>query len=659
MLLPPAVLAALLVLNEILNAGNAITAFSLLLYSLTFNMRERVARAFAFLMACVVLGHFGDVLVGTSRSLSEVSVWLRLQWLAIGLMPAAYLHLTDALLAATGRPSRGRRDLAIRIGYVVGAALALGAGLSNLVVDGVAQQDAAAYLHPGPLFYIYSVFLAASLVISGRNLYRAYQRCLTRTSRRRMLYLMLGAIGPVLSIFPFLTFFGTAMLVFPSLFWLMQILTNVYVAVSLVLIAYSVAYFGVSYPDRVVKSRLFQWILRGPVVASTVLAVTVLVNRLAELLGFEESRLVPFAMVASLLLLQLLITLIRPPIERWLFYGDDRADVERLHLLEERLLTSGDLRQFLESILNAVCDIHGTPSAFVAVVGASGIDLEVAVGPGDLPEQTEDIPPLLMSEGQYDVPSLGKIFNWAANWLIPLRTPETSEMVGLLGFHARGSEPDFSTEEAKSLAALADKAAVALTDRKLQREVFGVVDRLVPQVEAIQRMRAASYFTGVDSLESTAEFMRTESDLANLVREALGHYWGGPRLLQSPLLGLRVVRQSLQDHDGNPVNALRAILKRGIDRTRPEGERRFTAEWMLYNILEMKFLEGRKVRDVALRLAMSEADLYRKQRVAIEAVAKAIAEMEREAGNNGVSENKQSAGKGQPRKRDKAGQSAE
>jgi len=34
------------------------------------------------------------------------------------------------------------------------------------------------------------------------------------------------------------------------------------------------------------------------------------------------------------------------------------------------------------------------------------------------------------------------------------------------------------------------------------------------------------------------------------------------------------------------------------------------------------------VRDVAARLAMSEADLYRKQRVAVESVAKAILEME-------------------------------
>jgi hypothetical protein len=45
----------------------------------------------------------------------------------------------------------------------------------------------------------------------------------------------------------------------------------------------------------------------------------------------------------------------------------------------------------------------------------------------------------------------------------------------------------------------------------------------------------------------------------------------------------------------------------------------------------MKFMEGRKVREVAMRLAMSEADLYRKQRVAIEAVAKTIVEMEKQA----------------------------
>ena len=91
------------------------------------------------------------------------------------------------------------------------------------------------------------------------------------------------------------------------------------------------------------------------------------------------------------------------------------------------------------------------------------------------------------------------------------------------------------------------------------------------------------------------------------------------------------MQQRLAEHNNNPVNTLRSILRQAIERVRPDGDRRFTAEWILYNILEMKFLEGRKVREVALRLAMSEADLYRKQRVAIEEVAKAVADMEKKA----------------------------
>ena len=73
------------------------------------------------------------------------------------------------------------------------------------------------------------------------------------------------------------------------------------------------------------------------------------------------------------------------------------------------------------------------------------------------------------------------------------------------------------------------------------------------------------------------------------------------------------------------------VLKQAIERLRPVGQRQMTApEWILYNILELKFLQGRRVREIALRLAMSESDLYRKQRIAIEAVAQTLAEMEQE-----------------------------
>lgn len=55
------------------------------------------------------------------------------------------------------------------------------------------------------------------------------------------------------------------------------------------------------------------------------------------------------------------------------------------------------------------------------------------------------------------------------------------------------------------------------------------------------------------------------------------------------------------------------------------------AEWLLFNILELKFVQGQRVREIALRLAVSESDLYRKQRVAIEAVAATLADMEHQA----------------------------
>jgi hypothetical protein len=173
---------------------------------------------------------------------------------------------------------------------------------------------------------------------------------------------------------------------------------------------------------------------------------------------------------------------------------------------------------------------------------------------------------------------------------------------------------------------LADRAALALDDRQLQQRVFRSLEDLEPQVDVFQRMRAKSRYDSTASLLS--EEFAPETDVTEWVREALNHYWGGPKLTKSPLIALRIVQATAKEFDGNTANALRAILKKAVEQVRPEGERRFTSEWILYNILDLKFIEGRKVREVASRLAMSEADLYRKQRVAVEAVAKAILEME-------------------------------
>jgi len=121
------------------------------------------------------------------------------------------------------------------------------------------------------------------------------------------------------------------------------------------------------------------------------------------------------------------------------------------------------------------------------------------------------------------------------------------------------------------------------------------------------------------------------AELAQWVKDALSHYWGGPKLSRSPLTRLQVIQQAMEDGHEDASQAVRSVLRDAVERLRPEGERRFTTEWLLYNILEMKFLQGRKVREVAQRLALSEANFYRKQRIALEEVVRVLLEMEAEA----------------------------
>ena len=86
------------------------------------------------------------------------------------------------------------------------------------------------------------------------------------------------------------------------------------------------------------------------------------------------------------------------------------------------------------------------------------------------------------------------------------------------------------------------------------------------------------------------------------VKDALSHYWGGPKLTRSPLMQLRVVDRVVEEADGNPGKALRLVLGRAIQNLRPGGKQDLsTPEWLLYNILEMRFIQGRKIRDIAVR----------------------------------------------------------
>jgi hypothetical protein len=116
---------------------------------------------------------------------------------------------------------------------------------------------------------------------------------------------------------------------------------------------------------------------------------------------------------------------------------------------------------------------------------------------------------------------------------------------------------------------------------------------------------------------------------SQVVKDALSQFWGGPKLSQSPLLRLRIVHDKLGGYDHVPAKAVRAVLQEALERLKPNGGRSMTAgEWMVYNILDLKFVQGQRTRDIARRLAMSESDFYRKQRIAVEQMAQTLMQME-------------------------------
>jgi N-terminal 7TM region of histidine kinase len=586
-----------------------------------------VAQSFALIMICVVIVFVGDATSTIVSSDQVVQLWLQVEWVGITFLPAFYFQFSQALLATTGRRGLEAQRWFRWLMYLLSLAFLATLPLMLLVGPLVPDASPAPHLQRTWLTWVFTGYFAAAMVWSWLNFRQAYQRAVTPTSRRRMRYLITGALAPILGSYPFLLFGSGLATNHPLLFWLLAVLGNLFVVALLVIMAYAVAFFGVSWPDRVVKRRLFKWLMRGPVTASTVLAMTTLVRRAGEYYGVEYSAAVPIIMVGTLLLLEYAITLAAPLWERWSIQRGDHSNLLLVQTLNERLLTTGDLRQFLEAVLAAVCDRIQAPNAFIIAMDAG--DLELMVTMGDRPpmeEMTASVDHVVSQNGNG-----GSLFSWNNFWLVPLhgKHAEQEVLLGILGI-SRTPERLLADDQKEAVLFLADRAASALDDHVKQQEIFTSIETLSPQIEQIQRLRAASRYDGTNVL--TAPEVPLESpDLARWVKEALTHFWGGPRLTDSPLMSLEVVQRTLGEHQDNPANALRAILRQAVEQVRPEGERRFTGEWILYNILEMKFMEGKKVREIATRLSMSEADLYRKQRVAVEAVANAILEMENKA----------------------------
>lgn len=620
--------------NETLTTAIVVIAASMLLYNLTRNLRDRVARTSSVVLACVTIAYLMDVFISVDPSLAVREIAVRLQWLGIALVPAALLHLSDALLATTGLPSRGRRRRIVRILYAHGIVFFVAAAITNILIAPVRQGQLIS-LHSGPLFPVYLVFFVGASFTAFINVQRARQRCLTRDTRRRMGYLQIAMLTPAIGIFPFSVMLGPGEeFTLPAL--VLVNIANVVVILMLLFLAYPLSFFGSSVPDRVVKTELLRFVVRGPATALLALVAIIYTVPATRVLGLPGQVFMPFAVVAVVLLWQWMIALALPLLEKRLIYPDEDDDqINKLQDLSDQLLTRADLYQLLEAILAASCDYLRVSTAFIVSLMDATPELVTTIGPtlpsAHLLEDENQNLRQLAGQHQDDV---FEIHAWGSYWLTPLFSRRSSEvtptLIGFVGIQARATEIDLSPDEIATFRTLTRRAAQALDDLALQTEIYAALEGLLPQI-SVTRSRAAEveYRMGRHPLPAENGFLPDRQQFIEQVRAALRHYWGGPGLTHSNLLELSVVHNALDDNDDNPVRALRAVITDAIERQRPEGERKLLSpEWTIYNILDLRFVEKRKVRDVAMRLALSEPDLYRKQRVAIEAVADTIIDME-------------------------------
>ncbi len=625
-------LSALSLGNIILSSAIVIVSFSLFLYLFANNYRNSVARSFSMLLVFISIVYVGDIFLqrvsmDSAGVFTDAVIWLKFKWLGIAFIPACYLHFSDAVLRATHTFSRLRRA-AIAGSYLISSVILVLVALTDLVVrDGFFFPQATQFTG-GPLFPLFAIFFFALTVWGFYNLRSARRRTLTPTTRRRMSYLAAAFLAPAFGVFPYLIFASFPAEFSPPLLLLVTLVGKMGIGTMIVVMAYTVAYQGALSPDRIVKHNLIHYLLRGPLVATAVTGLMLALPSVERWLGLSRETIMFATVIAAIVVLELAINLGKPFIDLVIFWGD-RDELERIQELDKRLLTTSDLRQLLENILAATCDLLRVQTGFVVAPDDAQWRIEAALGPRDNLRQFLGATDLFQIVGGENEAAVDGFVVRDGFWLWRLHAKSRQAVLGVMGVAARAPAPDLSEHELELVAALAEQGALALEDRQLQQGVFSVLEQISSEIELLQRARGKPRYAGALAHEQVEEELLPSPDFHRAVKDALDHYWGGPKLTESPLLQLRIVQDALDDFEGNPTRALRALIGRAIEMQKPDGPRSLTSpEWLLYNILELKVIQGKKIREIARQLAISESDLYRKQKVAIQEVARTLASME-------------------------------
>lgn len=628
-------------LNQLLSAAVLIVTFALLAYITLQNWRNDLARALGILLAGMLIVYGGDALLARATNPSTMEFLGRAQWLGITLVPAAYVHMAHGLLALGER-----RSLTMRFRWGVYAAYAVSIlflllvvlGTQLIVLSGLSSGPVAQF-RAGPLFWLYGLFFLIGISTTLTAIIYAWRSALTPAQRRRFTYLGATFAAPGIGVFPFLVV-GISSAIPTSAILILEAIANLTVMVMVTVMTYSIAFQGVLLPERLIKQDFIRWWLYGPMVGIAVVLFFQIIPFFEKSLGLPRDTLFTFGVMIMAVLMPMFVSWVKPYLDT-LVYMQDHEEIDYLRSLPRNMFTRADLRALLENSLVAICGALKVETGFAVAPDEDGFTVRVVCGSRrevkrfladyaltDLIPQIEQLPSVTSDI----LPPMNSFLACGGFCLLPLRSPDGM----FLGALAIASPPDLmrnggaiAPNTRHLIGILAHQMELALSTVQMQQRIFDTLRGLGPEMQSLQQLSTRLEQATPATLATMENDLVMNPEFPQLVKDALTQFWGGPKLSDSPLLGLRTVRRVLQEQGGSPTRALQAVLRQAIGNLRPDDQLDPSAqEWLLYNLIEGRFLQRKTVRDVANRLSMSESDFYRKQRIAVEEVARQLALME-------------------------------
>lgn len=619
------VMELLHLLNRFVGNIALILTFSLWAYLTIRSWGAPVARAQMLLLFGVFTAVAADVLVRDASDITLIETILRWSWIGIVLVPSSMMHM---VLALVRQLQASQRFTWIIVGnYVLGVIIVALVVMTDAIVRAPLRTGVAPALTPQPLFSLVAVYAFSVMTVSWVMLWRLRAIVLTPGLRRRMSYMLVGWYGPFILSFPVLSLWPTADILPESIRLILGIVAAPIAAIFMMITAYSATFVGTNQPDRLVKYDFLRWWLYGPFIGVSITLFLQIVPIMANVTQLPADIWAVFGIMMMTVVMPMLVTRIKPFLDQFI-YANDHEDIDYLRTLPRTTFTQTDLRRFLENSLTVLCGASGSESAFVAAPDDYGVyTVKMTVGARRRIRQLFDAMSLELLFQQATLHTEDTPFIIHEYGIVILRDPD-GQIVGMLGMlHIDRIQRPEVQQLVTTLTRQIEHALVIVT---MQQRLLDTLRTMGPEMSSLQAMSSRIEQATPDALQSLEDDVAMMPEFANLVRDALAHYWGGPKLSESPLLGLKSVKR-LRDSQGiSPTKALQLVLRQAIDNIRPNPElvSLSSSEALLYNILDLRFIQGRKIRDTADRLALSESDLYRKQRVAIDEVARQLSLME-------------------------------